>query len=71
MVYLTVFRIILRWVAVLLVAGCAGVTPYDPPEHGEMPPGRGLFTGADGEFVIYRGDGERLPVEKDPNREEQ
>ena len=42
------------WTVVLMFAGCAGITPYDPPEHGEQPPSRGLFSGADGEFVIYQ-----------------
>jgi hypothetical protein len=42
------------WTVVLMFAGCAGITPYDPPAHGELPPGRGLFSGADGEFVIYQ-----------------
>ena len=54
MIKLTVFRITLLWAAVLLVAGCTGMTPYDPPEYGEMKPGRGLISGADGEFVIYQ-----------------
>jgi hypothetical protein len=39
---------------VLLVAGCAGITPYDPPDYREEPPVNGLLTGAEGEFVIYR-----------------
>jgi hypothetical protein len=42
------------WTVVLMFAGCAGITPYDPPDHGEPPPSRGLFSGADGEFVIYQ-----------------
>jgi hypothetical protein len=42
------------WAVVLMVAGCAGITPYDPPEHGEQPKTRGLFSGAGGEFVIYQ-----------------
>ena len=41
-------------VALLLVAGCSGITPYDPPDSREEPPGRGLLSGADGEFVIYQ-----------------
>ena len=41
-------------VALLLVAGCSGITPYDPPDYREEPPGRGLLSGADGEFVIYQ-----------------
>ena len=48
----TAFRIVVLWAAALVIAGCAGITPYDPPDHREMPPGRGLFSGADGEFVI-------------------
>jgi hypothetical protein len=41
--------------AVLLtVAGCAGITPYEPPDYRDKPPGNGVLTGADGEFVIYR-----------------
>ena len=62
MIKLTVFRITLLWAAVLLVAGCTGMTPYDPPEYGEMKPGRGLISGADGEFVIYQ-----KPEEADPD----
>jgi len=42
------------WTVVLMVAGCAGITPYDPPDHREEPPGNGLFSGPEGEFVIYR-----------------
>jgi hypothetical protein len=51
---LTAFKTTLLWVSVLLVAGCSGITPYDPPDYREEPPGNGLFTGADGEFVIYQ-----------------
>jgi hypothetical protein len=62
MIKLTSFRMTLLWAAVLLVAGCTGMTPYDPPEYGEMKPGRGLISGADGEFVIYQ-----KPEEADPD----
>lgn len=55
------FRITLLWAAVLLVAGCTGMTPYDPSEYGEIKPGRGLFSGADGEFVIYQKSEEADP----------
>jgi hypothetical protein len=37
-----------------MFVGCAGITPYDPPDYREDPPGRGLFTGTEGEFVIYQ-----------------
>ena len=37
-----------------LVAGCAGITPYEPRDHREEGPEKGLFTGSEGEFVIFR-----------------
>ena len=54
MVMLTMFRNAVLWASLLLFAGCSGITPYDPPDYREEPPGRGLLSGADGEFVIYR-----------------
>jgi len=46
-----------RWTVVLLfivvvMAGCAGIKPYDPPNHREEGPEKGLFTGSQGEWVI-------------------
>ena len=38
----------------LLVAGCAGIKPYEPRYHREEGPEKGLFTGSVGEFVIFR-----------------
>ena len=38
----------------LLVTGCAGIEPYEPRDTREEGPEKGLFTGAEGEFVIYR-----------------
>ena len=38
----------------LLVAGCAGMKPYKPHDYREEGPKRGLFTGSEGEFVIFR-----------------
>jgi hypothetical protein len=64
MVKLTAFRITLLCAAALLVVNCAGITAYDPPAYDEAPPGRGLFTGAEGEFVIYQ-----KAVEADPDGE--
>jgi hypothetical protein len=37
-----------------LVAGCAGIKPYEPRDHREEGPEKGLFTGSEGEFVIFR-----------------
>ena len=39
---------------VLLVTGCAGIEPYEARDHREEGPERGLFTGSEGEFIIYR-----------------
>jgi hypothetical protein len=38
--------------ALLLIAGCVGIQPYHPPNHREEGPQKGLFTGAQGEWVI-------------------
>ena len=38
----------------LLVAGCAGIKPYEPRDNREVGMEKGLFTGSEGEFVIYR-----------------
>ena len=38
----------------LLVTGCAGMKPYKPHDYREEGPKRGLFTGSEGEFVIFR-----------------
>jgi hypothetical protein len=38
----------------LLVTGCAGIKPYEPRDNREEGMEKGLFTGSEGEFVIYR-----------------
>jgi hypothetical protein len=38
--------------ALLFVAGCADIQPYNPPNHREEGPPKGLFTGSQGEWVI-------------------
>jgi hypothetical protein len=52
------FRHNALWIApllvVLLVAGCAGIEPYEPRDNREEGPEKGLFTGSEGEFVIFR-----------------
>ncbi len=46
------------WIAPLLVAllvtGCAGIKPYEARDYREEGMEKGLFTGAEGEFVIFR-----------------
>ena len=38
----------------LLVTGCAGIKPYQSRDYREEGMERGLFTGSQGAFVIYR-----------------
>ena len=42
------------FLVVLLVAGCAGIKPYEPRDDREEGPEKGLFTGSKGKFVIFR-----------------
>ncbi len=53
----TAFRKIMAaaLLAGLLVAGCSGVTPYEPRNHREEGPQQGVFTGSAGEFSITPG----------------
>ena len=64
---LITFRNAVLWAATLLVVGCSGITPYDPPDDRNNPPGRGLLSGADGEFVIYRKNAE-ADTDSEPSR---
>jgi hypothetical protein len=41
-------------VALLVTAACGGIKPYEPRDHREEGPEKGLFTGSQGEFVILR-----------------
>ena len=38
----------------LLVTGCAGIKPYEPRDNREEGREKGLLTGSEGEFVIFR-----------------
>lgn len=40
--------------ALLGVAACSAAEPFEYTPASEIPPGPGLLSGADGEFVIYR-----------------
>ncbi|MCG6944503.1 MAG: hypothetical protein LJE87_04060 [Deltaproteobacteria bacterium] len=49
-----VFWIVALLVALLVISGCGGIKPYEPRNNREEGPEKGLFTGSQGEFVIYR-----------------
>jgi len=36
------------------LGACSGWKPFEPPVAEEIPDGPGLFSGEDGEFVIFR-----------------
>jgi hypothetical protein len=60
------------WTAVLLLivvvmAGCAGIKPYDPPNHREEGPEKGLFTGSQGEWVILGPKASQTGAEENKN----
>lgn len=49
------------WMMALLVVlwvmvGCAEIKPYNPPNHREEGPQKGLFSGSEGDWVIFRGE---------------
>jgi hypothetical protein len=49
-------HIVLALLPLPLLAGCSGLhyEPFTYTAVGDMRPGPGLFSGADGEFVVYR-----------------
>ena len=57
--------------ALLVIAGCSGIEPLELTNTREEGPEKGLFSGPDGEFVIYRkadegvagNEGEPIPDE--------
>lgn len=48
------FRLAIATAAVALAAACGAYHPYEYVDSKETKPGPGLFTGDDGEWVIYR-----------------
>ena len=49
-----VLWIVALLVTLLVVAGCGGIKPYEPRNNREEGPQKGLCTGSEGEFVIFR-----------------
>ena len=39
-----------------IIAGCSGMTPIELRNNREEGPEQGLFSGSQGEFVIFRGE---------------
>jgi hypothetical protein len=61
-----------RWTAVLLLimvvmAGCAGIEPFEPRNNREEGPEKGLFTGSQGEWVIVGPKAEETDAKEKKN----
>ena len=52
------YKATVLWAAIVIVpllfTGCAGIEPYQPRDYREEGLEKGLFTGSEGEFVIFR-----------------
>ena len=53
--------------ALLVIAGCADIQPYNPPNHREEGPAKGLFTGSQGAWVITLPEASKADGEEDKN----
>jgi len=51
---LRIGQLLVALLVALLVTGCASIKPYEPRNNREEGPEKGLFTGSEGEFVIFR-----------------
>ena len=40
--------------AVWMITGCTGFKPYEPRDSRQEGPEKGIFTGSEGEFVIFK-----------------
>ncbi len=56
--------VVLFLTVLFVMTGCADVKPYQPRNHREEGPQGGLFTGPQGEWVIYRSDEPATGAEK-------
>ena len=56
---------------VMLVTACSGFEPYEPRNDRVEGPERGLFSGEEGEFVIYeKAEEKELDDEENKNKSE-
>ena len=63
---LSVIRLPILWVlALMIIAGCSGIEPLELTNTREEGPEKGLFSGPEGEFVIYRKADEDVTRDED------
>ena len=64
-------RPILWSLALLTIAGCSGIEPLELTNTREEGPEKGLFSGPEGEFVIYRKADEDVTGDEDKAAEKE
>ena len=64
-------RAVILLLIFVLMIGCGGIQPYEPRNHREEGPEKGLFTGSEGEWVIYRKAAEQAPASEDQKGSDQ
>ena len=63
---LSVIRLPTFWIlALMIIAGCSGIEPLELTNSREEGPEKGLFSGSEGEFVIYRENGKEATRDGD------
>ena len=66
----TIFQALIVISIAIVMTACTGMKPFELRNNREEGPEKGLFTGSQGEFVIYRG-GKRPEVDQqDENNDE-
>ncbi|RLB73369.1 MAG: hypothetical protein DRH06_10650 [Deltaproteobacteria bacterium] len=64
-------RRILCLLLLLILTGCSGMEPYAPVNHRVEGPESGLFSGPEGDFIIYRKGEEAATESKEKGNEEE
>ena len=62
-------RAVILLLIFVLMIGCGGIQPYEPRNHREEGPEKGLFTGSEGEWVIFRKADEKATDSEDQNKD--
>jgi hypothetical protein len=62
-------RAVILLLIFVLMIGCGGIQPYEPRNHREEGPEKGLFTGSEAEWVIFRKADEKATDSEDQNKD--
>jgi hypothetical protein len=67
----SVCRAVILLLIFVLMIGCGAIQPYEPRNNREEGPEKGLFTGSEGEWVIYRKADEKASDSEDQKGSDQ